>query len=221
MCDPIGETNSHALLASRGLAPALLARFQNGLLYRFIRGHPTSHLELAHAPIWRGVARRLGQWHAVLPINGKSAFQPTTTKELPAAKNLVDATVSQHPDQSEAELSLFQTRHPGPSLWTVLQKWILVLPTATEEQRARRFSLQKELDRVVKELDDGKGIGEDGVRRAWPGPLIIITLPINHYLAGLCPLRPAVRQRDRTAPNGRIERVSVRQRCQNSPFYRL
>lgn len=170
MCDSIGETNSHALLASRGLAPALLARFQNGLLYRFIRGHPASHLELAQAPIWRGVARRLGQWHAVLPINGETAFPPTTTKELPAMKSLVDAAASQHPDQLEAEFPLIRPRHPGPNLWTVLQKWILVLPTATEEQRTRRLNLQKELERVVKEFDDGKGIGEDGVRRAWPGP---------------------------------------------------
>ena len=85
-------------------------------------------------------------------------------------KSLVDAAASQHPDQLEAEFPLIRPRHPGPNLWTVLQKWILVLPTATEEQRTRRLNLQRELERVVKEFDDGKGIGEDGVRRAWPGP---------------------------------------------------
>ena len=153
--------NSHALLASRGLAPALLARFQNGLLYRFLRGTPANHLELAHAPIWRGVARRLGQWHAVLPIQGKPAFP--ATKELPIVKNPVEIE-SEISEKPETNGPLIQPRHPGPNLWTVLQKWILVLPTATEEQRERRQRLQDELERVVKEFDDGKGIGEDGVR---------------------------------------------------------
>jgi ethanolamine kinase len=48
-------------------------------------------------------------------------------------------------------------------MWTVLQKWILALPTTTEEQRTRRRALQKELERVVRELDDGRGLGDDGV----------------------------------------------------------
>lgn len=161
MCDPIGETNSHALLASRGLAPALLARFQNGLLYRFIRGKPTTHLDLAQPPVWRGVARRLGQWHAVLPISGENTV--LFTDDLPISKKPVDMD-SEKPAKPDAEFPLIQSRHPGPNIWTVLQKWILVLPNATEEQRVRRLTVQKELERVVKEFDDGKGIGENGVR---------------------------------------------------------
>ena len=162
MCDPIGETNSHALLASRGLAPALLARFQNGLIYRFIRGKPTTHLDLAQPPVWRGVARRLGQWHAVLPINGEAIVPPK--KDLPMMKDSVDMA-SENSAKPEADFPLIQSRHRGPNLWTTLQKWILVLPTATEEQRTRRLSLQKELERVVAEFDDGKGLGDEGVRR--------------------------------------------------------
>ena len=50
-------------------------------------------------------------------------------------------------------------------MWAVLQKWILALPSATDEQRKRRLGLQKELEWAVSELDDGNGIGEDGVRR--------------------------------------------------------
>lgn len=48
-------------------------------------------------------------------------------------------------------------------MWAVLQKWVLALPVTTPEQRSRRLSLQKELQWVVEVLDDGKGIGEDGV----------------------------------------------------------
>lgn len=60
-------------------------------------------------------------------------------------------------------------------MWAVLQKWILALPVDTPEQRARQVSLQKELHYAVGRLDDGKGIGEDGVSKCftptWPaGP---------------------------------------------------
>lgn len=156
----IGETTSHALLASRGLAPSLLARFQNGLLYRFIRGRPATHLDLVKPPLWRGVAQRLGQWHAVLPINGHSASS-SSAKELPLSHH-VDVD-DQHQHEQEDDLDPIKPRVPGPNMWTVLQKWILALPTATEEQRTRRRALQKELERVVRELDDGRGLGDDGV----------------------------------------------------------
>ncbi|PYH87160.1 putative ethanolamine kinase [Aspergillus uvarum CBS 121591] len=157
------ETSSHALLASYGLAPPLLARFKNGLLYRFLRGRPATHEDLATPPVWGGVARRLAQWHAVLPVCGTSA----TLKEsddVPLTRQ-VDVDLKDHQQQSQQEgsLSVVKTRQPGPNIWTVTQKWILALPTATEEQRQRRLSLQKELERVVRELDDGKGLGEGGL----------------------------------------------------------
>jgi hypothetical protein len=50
-------------------------------------------------------------------------------------------------------------------MWEVLQRWVLALPVATPEQRTRRLTLQKELEWVVGQLDDGVGIGEDGVRQ--------------------------------------------------------
>ncbi|CAG8088137.1 unnamed protein product [Penicillium olsonii] len=139
------ETKSHALLASRGLAPPLLARFQNGLLYRFIRGKPCGHLDLVSPPIWRGVARRLAQWHAALPSS--AAAQVKDTSDL----------------QQDPEITVIKPRRAGPSIWAVLQKWVLALPVTTPEQRARRLSLQAELQWAVERLDDGKGIGEDGL----------------------------------------------------------
>jgi ethanolamine kinase len=150
---------SHALLANHGLAPALLARFQNGLLYRFIRGRPATHEDLVMAPIWRGVARRLGQWHAVLPIGGAVAQAKSEVGRI--IMNSVDV----HPSKQDDDFPLINPRQPGPNMWTVLQKWILALPSATDEQRKRRLSLQKELERVVNDLDDGNGIGEGGVCR--------------------------------------------------------
>ncbi|KAJ5489219.1 hypothetical protein N7539_004109 [Penicillium diatomitis] len=124
------ETTSHNLLASRGLAPPLLARFKNG------SGHP---------PIFRGVARKLAQWHAVLPNTAAGSTSTTTL------------------DKAEAEITPIQPRRAGDSMWAVLQRWVLALPVATPEQRARRLSLQRELEWVVGQLDDGVGIGDDGL----------------------------------------------------------
>ena len=155
--------NSHALLSTRGLAPPLLARFQNGLLYRFVPGRVATADDLVSAPIWRGVARRLGQWHAVLPISESDIPIPEKTLSTIHQVELE----SEHPKPKE-DLRVIQPRRPGPSIWAVLQKWVLALPTATEEQRARRLQLQKELERVVAEFDDGKGIGEDGVCSFFP-----------------------------------------------------
>ncbi|KAE8325478.1 kinase-like domain-containing protein [Aspergillus sergii] len=151
------EMKSHALLASYGLAPSLLARFQNGLLYRFIRGRPATHEDLVTASIWRGVARRLGQWHAVLPIRGAAA--PAQSE----AENVFLNSVDVHPSKHNIDFPLIKPKQSGPSMWTVLQKWILALPSATDEQRKRRLGLQKELEWAISELDDGKGIGEDGL----------------------------------------------------------
>jgi hypothetical protein len=64
---------------------------------------------------------------------------------------------------ADADITVIQPRHAGPSIWAVIQKWVLALPAGTAEQRARRLSLQAELQWVVDMLDDGKGIGEDGV----------------------------------------------------------
>ncbi|KNG86812.1 putative ethanolamine kinase [Aspergillus nomiae NRRL 13137] len=151
------EMKSHALLARYGLAPSLLARFQNGLLYRFIRGRPATHEDLVTPSIWRGVARRLGQWHAVLPVRGAAA--PVQSEVENAFLNSVDV----HPSKQDIDFPLIKPRQSGPNMWAVLQKWILALPSATDEQRKRRLGLQKELEWAVNELDDGKGIGEDGL----------------------------------------------------------
>ncbi|KAJ0416059.1 kinase-like domain-containing protein [Aspergillus carlsbadensis] len=154
------ETNSHALLARYGLAPPLLARFKNGLLYRFIRGRPATHQDLVTEGVWRGVAGRLGEWHAILPIKAAETLSASNQKT-----SLLDSVEVSADGQSVKtdDLQVIQPRQPGANLWTVLQKWILALPTGTEAQRQRRRSLQTELERVVREFDNGKGLGEHGL----------------------------------------------------------
>lgn len=64
----LGEWKSHCLLARFKLAPPLLARFQNGLIYRFLPGSVCNPADIGKENIWRGVARKLAEWHAV-PID--------------------------------------------------------------------------------------------------------------------------------------------------------
>ncbi|KAJ9194786.1 hypothetical protein DTO164E3_7207 [Paecilomyces variotii] len=155
------ETNSHALLARRGLAPPLLARFQNGLLYRFLRGRVAAPTDLVKPAVWRGIARRLGQWHAVLPINETPSSTSTETG-LPSRPLDVDSQDEQEPNKADDIVSI-QPRQPGTNIWTVIQRWILALPTQNEEQRLRRRNLQTEFEKIVAELDDGTGIGQGGL----------------------------------------------------------
>ncbi|KAK2807399.1 hypothetical protein FQN51_003225 [Onygenales sp. PD_10] len=156
------ETRSHALLAGRGLAPPLLARFKNGLLYRFIRGQVTSPNDLIQPRIYRGIARRLAQWHAVLPIDETSPAptapedpEETTSSDVPHPTS--KATVG------DDDITPIKPRNEGTNLWTVLQRWILALPVTTEQERSRRKQLQKEFERIVSEFDNGEGLGKRGL----------------------------------------------------------
>ncbi|KAJ5246757.1 hypothetical protein N7468_001740 [Penicillium chermesinum] len=128
------------------LLPPLLARFKNGLPIPLYSRETLRPLGPGNASGLRGVARKLGHWHAVLPNEGtgSSEWQATLGKQ-------------------DEGISLIQPRRAGQSMWAVLQKWILALPVNTAEQRDRRLALQKELHWVLDQLDDGKGIGEDGL----------------------------------------------------------
>ncbi|KAL5419324.1 hypothetical protein PMIN03_000516 [Paraphaeosphaeria minitans] len=143
------ETSSHCLLARHGLAPALLARFDNGLLYKYLQGNVCSPTDLRKPEVWRGVAQRLGQWHAELPINSISTTCPTPTQIAPSKTK-------------RASLVAMADLTPGkpiPNVWTTMQRWILQLPISTTQQLERRALLQKELQWLVARLGDTPGVG--------------------------------------------------------------
>ncbi|KAK3074367.1 hypothetical protein LTS18_014264, partial [Coniosporium uncinatum] len=50
---------------------------------------------------------------------------------------------------------------PVPNIWTVIQSWIMALPTASEAQKQRRDRLRKELKWVLTKLGDCSGVGEE------------------------------------------------------------
>ena len=196
------ETRSHELLASKGLAPPLLARFRNGLLYRFVRGQVCTPDDLTRPEVWRGVARRLAQWHAVIPIKDggncdgnavTNGSQEVVAQGDVSPSELVDSNAKfpNHADgDDDDDIVPVKPRHPGPNIWTVAQKWILALPATTEKDKRRRYELQKELEWIVSQLDDGQGLGEEGVSH-----LSLCWESLANCAACLLALRLAQRQR--------------------------
>ncbi|PVH86106.1 kinase-like protein [Cadophora sp. DSE1049] len=62
------ELDCHTILFEHGLAPRIIGRFKNGYAYGFVPGKVCSPSDLADEPVWRGVARRMAEWHATLPL---------------------------------------------------------------------------------------------------------------------------------------------------------
>lgn len=166
------EAQNHELLGRFGLAPELLARFENGMLYRFIRGTVTQPDDLRRPEVYCAVARRLAQWHATVPcLQGPvSKSGETKAAELQRAIDRVAAP------------------KPSPNVWTVMQKWIFALPTKTEEQKARQENLQTELKWLVRELSQREGLGKDGLVFAHcdllSGNIILLPKPVSNGVNG-------------------------------------
>lgn len=145
--DRLRETQNHELLMKHGLAPTLLARFGNGMMYRYIQGKVCQPADLREPSIYLAVARRIAQWHATVPCIHET--------------NAGDGGVTNNPQ--EPSVGSIAPGKPAPNVWTVMQKWIRALPTKTDAQRARQSELQRELLRLVEELSQRPGLGKNGV----------------------------------------------------------
>ncbi|KAI1197522.1 kinase-like protein [Nemania serpens] len=145
--DRLRETQNHELLMKHGLAPALLARFDNGMMYRYIQGKPCQPADLRNPSVYLAVARRIAQWHATVPC-----LHETTTGKNGAANG-----------SHGSSLDDIAPGKPVPNTWTVMQKWIRALPTKTEAQRARQSELQRELSWLVEKLSQRPGLGKNGL----------------------------------------------------------
>ncbi|KAJ5538958.1 hypothetical protein N7513_007290 [Penicillium frequentans] len=128
------EINTHLFLAQHDLATPLLARFENGLLYPFVPGRPCEEHELFSAPVFRGIARHLAKWHAVLPRISNEYSSRNSSKGHPAR-------ITTGPPDSIKQTQM-QT---ASTMWEVMANWISKLPDSTQEQCDRRLKLQKEL----------------------------------------------------------------------------
>lgn len=174
------EAQNHELLMKQGLAPELIARFNNGMLYRFIKGSVTSPDDFRTPTIYRAIAARLAQWHAVVPcihdsqstINGDAEGVPgNTIEEKKNFKTRIDHTAP---------------GKPAPNAWTVMHKWILALPTGTPEEKERQGRLQEELHSLVAKLSQRPGLGTNGVSSM--SLVHTKNSTLNHLIACFCPL---------------------------------
>lgn len=64
-----GEFSCHRLLQQYALAPPIFGRFENGYAYGFVPGIVCSPMDLGRDRVWRGVARKMAEWHASLPVD--------------------------------------------------------------------------------------------------------------------------------------------------------
>lgn len=159
------EAENHELLMGHGLAPDLIARFRNGMLYRYIRGTVTSVEDLQRPEVYSAVARRLAEWHATIPCLPGKTIVPTLGDRNGTSDGEVDSHRKENTLLRQRRESIDQSApgKPSPNLWTVMQKWILALPNETEAQRERQGKLQGELDLLIKELSQRPGLGKNGV----------------------------------------------------------
>ena len=136
------EAQSHALLAEQGLAPPLLARFNNGLMYKFIRGRVCTPQDLQQEKVWRGVSRRLAEFHRVtIPDD----YQSKTQAHGSDTKRSINNGIINGFKHSG--------KKPTPNVWTTMQKWINVLPIETDAERNRQDQLQHEFDFSVEQFN--------------------------------------------------------------------
>lgn len=154
------ETENHELLMRHGLAPELLATFDNGMMYRFVSGSVTKPEDMRRPEISTAIARRLAEWHAVVPClpgqtdlgcgigeKVKENDRNGHANNLNGGRSLQDIIDGAAPGK------------PAPNVWTVIQKWIFALPTETEAQRARQAQLQTEFEWLVTLLSQRPSIG--------------------------------------------------------------
>jgi ethanolamine kinase len=63
-------------------------------------------------------------------------------------------------DGSPGTIEALTLGKPSPNVWTVMQKWILALPTETDAKKKRQAQLQSELEWLTTELSNTPGIGD-------------------------------------------------------------
>lgn len=130
------EIRAHNALAKRNLAPELLARFDNGLMYRFVQGDVCTPQDLRKSRIYHQVAKRLGEWHSTIPIESITS---------PLADH-----ASLNGEQKHSK--------PNPNVWSVMRQWHAALQARTEDETEQKRRLLTELDRLEKRFGDMPGL---------------------------------------------------------------
>ncbi|KAF5658472.1 ethanolamine kinase [Fusarium heterosporum] len=160
------EAENHELLMKYGLATQLLARFKNGMMYRYILGRPARAQDLSEPPILSAIAQRLAHWHATVPClsDPKHTRDDRHINGKVQTNGHANGVVNGNDEKSrQQQIDSIAPGKPPPNVWTTMQKWIFALPTDTDAQRERQTLLQEELNKIVKKLSQRPGLGKNGL----------------------------------------------------------
>jgi len=135
------ELRAHRHLAEMCLAPALLATFENGFLYGFVEGDPCTAEDFRTRSVWRGIAERLGEWHALLDIS----------------------ILASDDESSAGRVKVEREEKLVPTIWTNARKWISLLGSETSLSGERNLELVRELEWLIELLGRVKGIRDRSV----------------------------------------------------------
>lgn len=200
------EVANHELLMRHGLAPELLARFENGMLYRYVPGTPCTAQDLSRPVVLKAVAGMLAEWHARVPClhghspfngeqNGQSNGNGVSNGNVNGRSNANggrnrNGSLAHLEPATQAAIENAAPGKPYPNVWTTMKKWILALPTNTEKERSRQALLQREVKEIIANLSSRPGLGHNGVRRHLhlfisPPPLFHPNLNSHETLAAI------------------------------------
>ncbi|KAK9477500.1 kinase-like domain-containing protein [Lipomyces japonicus] len=125
------EFCTHVHLHTNGLAPALYARFKNGLVYGYVQGRAVDYRELGNPILINSVASMLAQWHTVLDASE------------------IRKLMLEESDGKDGEFV--------DDIWQLCAKWIGNLPAETSAQIETKEVLSKELEWVKNEIQNKGG----------------------------------------------------------------
>ncbi|EPS36202.1 hypothetical protein H072_10362 [Dactylellina haptotyla CBS 200.50] len=206
------ECQNHFYLAQHTLAPPLLARFNNGLIYRFVPGRVTSPQDLSTPKVYTAVAKRLGQWHAQIDTTGlmnaldamgprrrispdsgvpELIYDGDSDDDILGLERGQEATVEGAASAASAEgtaaTNTEKTVLPGESeLWLTLDKWITALPENKAAEREKKQELRRELE-WIEENAGLRGLGQIVFGHCDLLSGNVIVLPKKEKRTGFCP----------------------------------
>lgn len=118
----------HLVLTSLHLAPAIYARFKNGLVYEYIPGRSLIPEEMQRPGIYPLIAQRLGIWHDTVNCNDIDAGVDKLRQYTKSLKNNLtiktkNKSSNKKPDWKKENIS---------NVWKLLEDWIRIVPIIPE-----------------------------------------------------------------------------------------
>ena len=96
----------------------------------------------------------------MLPIDPVTSESAAIGLKEPAI--LLPSSPTKYTPPSE-KINAIISEKATPNVWTIIQKWILALPTTNEIEKERQAVLQLELERTVDDLAKTPNLGKNGV----------------------------------------------------------